>query len=314
VAPPRELVVVSGKGGTGKTSVVASFHALARGAIVADCDVDAADLHLVLAPTVEDRWPFSGGGEARIDETACSRCGVCAALCRFDAIQVREERGEEVYQVDPVSCEGCGVCADACPSGAAEMLPSASGEWYVSRTRHGPLVHAHLGIAQENSGKLVSLVRREARALAGLEGLDRMIVDGSPGIGCPVIASVTGAHLVLIVTEPTLSGLHDLRRVAELTRHFRTRALVCINKVDINPDLAARIEVEARTLGIPVVGRIPYDVAVTEAQVHGTSVVERGDGPASMEIRALWERVRRNLTEKEHDDEHQESVHESSRR
>lgn len=288
----RELVVISGKGGTGKTSIVASFLALAKRAVAADCDVDAADLHLVLDPTIQKRWPFSGGSEARIDETACSGCGLCAEHCRFEAIQLKQDGTKKVYAVDPVSCEGCGVCADICPENAVQMIPSANGEWFVSDTRHGPMVHARLGIAQENSGKLVSLVRREARAMADSQKRDLLIADGSPGIGCPVIASITGAQMALVVTEPTLSGLHDMKRVAELTRHFKTKTVVCINKVDINPELSNRLEREARELGLPVLGRVQYDPAVTRAQVHGKSVVENGDSPAAKEIRALWERIR----------------------
>jgi len=287
----RELVVISGKGGTGKTSVVASFIALAGGTVAVDCDVDAADLHLVLDPTVRARWPFSGGDEARIDPSACTGCGLCLEPCRFDAIRLKPIGAEQVCEIDAVSCEGCGVCVDVCPEGAIEMVPSANGEWFVSDTRHGVLVHARLGIAQENSGKLVFLVRREGRAVAGLEQADLLIADGSPGIGCPVIASITGARMALVVTEPTLSGLHDMRRVAELTRHFGVATSVCINKADINSELADRLEREARELGLAVLGRIPFDPAVTHAQVRGRSVVEYGDSPAAREIRLIWERV-----------------------
>jgi len=287
-ASVKELVVISGKGGTGKTSVVASFFALAKDAVVADCDVDAADLHLVLDPGVEKRWSFSGGSEAEIDPEACDACALCVDHCRYDAIV-----GDgEVFRVDPVSCEGCGVCMDVCPTGAARLVPSVNGEWFVSKTRHGPMVHARLGIAQENSGKLVSLVRREARALASRKDRRLLISDGSPGIGCPVIASITGAQMVLVVTEPTLSGLHDMERVAQMTRHFGVKTAVCINKADINPDLAGRLEQEARKLDLPVMGRIRYDPAVTRAQVNGKAVVETGAGPADEDIRALWEQVR----------------------
>jgi len=288
----RELVVISGKGGTGKTSVVASFFALAKGAVAGDCDVDAADLHLVLDPTIRKRWPFSGGHEARIDPSACTGCGLCFEHCRFEAIRPVQVGADQIYEVDPVSCEGCGVCADICPDDAVEMAPSANGEWFVSDTRVGTLVHARLGIAQENSGKLVSLVRKEAKAVAGKEQANQLISDGSPGIGCPVIASITGARMALVVTEPTLSGLHDMRRVAELTQHFGIQTAMCINKADINPELASRLEREAQELGLSVLGRIPYDPAVTRAQVQIRSVVEHGDSPAAQEIRLLWERVR----------------------
>ncbi len=287
----RELVVISGKGGTGKTSIVASFLALAERVAAVDCDVDAADLHLVLEPKVRNRWPFSGGHEAVIDEARCTGCGLCADHCRFDAIRVDDADGALGYTVDPISCEGCGVCVDICPDAAAQMVPSASGEWFVADTRCGPMVQPRLGIAQENSGKLVSLVRREGKALSSLGGRDLLICDGSPGIGCPVIASITGARMVLVVTEPTLSGLHDLKRVAALTRQFGIETAVCINKADINPDLSDRIEREAEALDLPVLGHIRYDEAVTTAQVNRRSVVEDGGGPAAIDIRALWARV-----------------------
>jgi MinD superfamily P-loop ATPase len=287
-ASVKELVVISGKGGTGKTSVVASFFALAKDAVVVDCDVDAADLHLVLDPRVEKRWSFSGGSEAEIDAPACDACAICVDHCRFDAIVP----AGEAFRVDPVSCEGCGVCMDVCPTGAARLIPSVNGEWFTSDTRYGPMVHARLGIAQENSGKLVSLVRREARALASRNNRHLLISDGSPGIGCPVIASITGAQMVLVVTEPTLSGLHDMERVAQMTRHFGVKTAVCINKVDINLELADRLEQEAGKIDLPVLGRIRYDPAVTRAQVNGKAVVEAGPSPADEDIRALWEQVR----------------------
>jgi len=295
LGPPsdlREIVVISGKGGTGKTSLVASFFALADSAAVADCDVDAADLHLVLSPTVRRRWPFSGGSTAVIDPASCTGCGVCADHCRFGAIRVRCEGGASSMAIDPISCEGCGVCVDMCPPQAIALRPALNGEWFVSDTRYGPMVHARLGIAQENSGKLVSLVRRETRAVADAKGCGVVISDGSPGVGCPVIASITGARLVLVVTEPTLSGLHDFMRVAELCRQFNVTTGVCINKSDINPEVSGRIEAAAAALGIAVLGRVRYDDAVTRAQVKGMAVVEAGDSLAATDIRILWEHVK----------------------
>jgi MinD superfamily P-loop ATPase len=291
----NELVVISGKGGTGKTSIVASFFSLAGNAAAADCDVDAADLHLVLDPVVRSRWPFSGGSEAVIDASRCTDCGLCVEHCRFDAVKVHEGDPAPLYEVDRISCEGCGVCADVCPDEAAAMVASASGEWYVSDTRHGPMVHARLGIAQENSGKLVSLVRKEGKALTVSRRRELMICDGSPGIGCPVIASIAGARMVLIVTEPTLSGFHDLGRVAELTRQFSVKTGICINKVDINPEISRKIQDEASALGLPLLGTVRYDDSVTTAQVGRLAVVEHGDGPAAADIRALWERVRNEI-------------------
>jgi len=290
-ADARELVVVSGKGGTGKTSIVASFFALAGRAAVADCDVDAADLHLVLGPTVLHCWPFSGGATAVITAERCTSCGACIEHCRFDAIRVVDDGSGSSYAVDPISCEGCGVCVDICPEGAAALVSSPDGKWFVSDTRHGPMVDARLGIAQENSGRLVSLVRREAKALAVAQGRELLICDASPGIGCPVIASIAGARMVLIVTEPTLSGLHDLQRVAELCRQFNVETGICINKADINAAIADRIEAQAAAWGIPVLGHIRYDESVTMAQVKGLAAVEDGDGPAAKDIRALWKRV-----------------------
>jgi MinD superfamily P-loop ATPase len=287
----RELVVVSGKGGTGKTSLVASFSALARGATVADCDVDAADLHLVLAPTVSKRRAFRGGSVARVDPVRCDGCGICAGRCRFDAMRPPADEDAVAYEVQPMLCEGCGVCVDHCPTQAVTLAPLTNGEWFVSETRCGPMVHARLGVAQEKNGKLVSLVRRKAQALARWQQRDLLICDGSPGVGCPVIASVTGADLVLVVTEPTLAGLHDFERVAELCRQLHVAACLCINKADINPELTTRIETEAARLGIPVLGCIRYDDIVTRAQVKGKAVVECESSPAGAEIRALWERV-----------------------
>ncbi len=289
-----ELVVISGKGGTGKTSVAAAFFSLAEGAVVADCDVDAADLHLVLGPEVKTRWAFSGGAVGVIDPGICDGCGICAEKCRFGAIVAASGK----YLVESVACEGCGVCADACPMGAASMAASTNGEWFVSETRFGPMVHARLGIAEENSGKLVSLVRREARAVATGQGKKLLISDGSPGIGCPVIASITGAQAVLVVSEPTLSGMHDLKRVAELTRHFGVRAAVCVNKFDINPEIAGRLEEEARQMGLAVLGRIRYDPSVTRAQVQKKTVTELADCPAAQDLKLLWGRVGELLSER----------------
>ncbi len=287
----RELVVISGKGGTGKTSVTASFAVLADRPVIADCDVDAADLHLVLAPEVLARHEFRAGQEAVIRPSECTGCGECRALCHFGA--VREEpaaAGRTVFTVDPVACEGCAVCVRFCPAGAIELRERTCGEWMVSRTRCGPMIHARLRVAAENSGKLVSIVRREARRFAELDGRTQVIVDGPPGIGCPVIASVTGAGQVLVVTEPTVSGAHDLERVLSLARHFEIPASVCVNKWDLNPAMAEQIEDEASRGGARVAGRIRYDPAVTRAQMQARAVVETG-GPAAEDVREVWNRL-----------------------
>ncbi len=291
---PKELVVISGKGGTGKTSIVASFAALAEKTVLADCDVDAADLHLVLEPTVVRRESFSGGSRARIMPGHCVACGKCEEICRFDAIRFDgpgNGRQEKTFRVDPIACEGCGVCAWFCAEDAIEFAPAVNGEWFVSDTRHGPMVHARLGIAEENSGKLVSTVRTEAAAIAADRGIDLLLIDGSPGIGCPVIASITGADVVLIVTEPTVSGLHDLGRVADVAAHFGIPALVCVNKWDLNPEVAGRIEHAAADRGLAVAGRVRYDRAVTDAQVRKLAVVEHTEEGCAADIRAVWERI-----------------------
>ncbi len=332
----KELVVISGKGGTGKTSIVASFAALAKKAVLADCDVDAADLHLVLQPEVIQRHDFFSGHEAVIRQERCIACGRCLAYCQFGAVarhwagssqvshlgadsacrdcdfcvrscsvrsntEIQEmiaaagHAPDAVYEIDPVACEGCGVCAWFCPTKAIELRPRLCGQWMISSTRHGPMVHARLGIAAENSGKLVSTVRTEARKLAEQRKLDTVIIDGSPGIGCPVIASVTGANLALIVTEPTLSGKHDMERVAELSRHFDIPAMVCVNKWDLNPRIADEIESLAATRGIQAAGRVRYDRAVTDAQIRKLSVVEYQQNGCAEDIRSVWEEMRRSL-------------------
>jgi MinD superfamily P-loop ATPase len=290
----KELVVISGKGGTGKTSIAAAFAALTRNAVLADCDVDAADLHIVLSPSVKQTFDFSGGKQAAIDPSKCIGCGRCATMCRFEAIRLDGPANdviEKTYAVDPVACEGCKVCVEFCPVKAIGFHDTVNGQWFISDTRFGPMVHAKLGIAEENSGKLVAAIRRKAREIAEERKLDLVIVDGSPGIGCPVIASITGADLVLIVTEPTLSGRHDLGRVADLAANFGIRTLLCINKADINPEMTAQISEEARKRGITVVGEIPYDDAFTKAQIMKATVPEYTGGEITERIKALWRQV-----------------------
>jgi MinD superfamily P-loop ATPase len=340
----KEIVVISGKGGTGKTSIVASFAALAAStprsgsgqtgnAVLADCDVDAADLHLVLSPTIRRREEFRCGHEAIVRQADCIGCGACLERCRFGAViragdtddvygdartvcekceegcdrscpvrladmiqAAREACGQphdHTFIVDPTACEGCGVCVWACPVKAIDFPERVSGEWYVSDTRHGPMVHARLKPGGENSGKLVSQVRETARALAGERKSDLILADGPPGVGCAVIASVSGASQVLVVTEPTLSGAHDLKRVLELTRHFGVPAAVCVNKWDLNADMTARIESEARQAGAAIAGRVRYDRAVTAAQLRGRAVVETDAGPLVEDIRAVWQSLSR---------------------
>ncbi len=294
----KELVVISGKGGTGKTSIVASFATLADNAVLADCDVDAADLHLVLDPRIVKRETFSGGSRARIMSEQCTACGKCAEVCRFDAVsccETGEGQREKAYRIDPIACEGCGVCVWFCPEEAIEFAPAVNGEWFISETRAGPMVHAKLGVAEENSGKLVSLVREQARETAKSRERDLVLIDGSPGIGCPVIASITGADLALVVTEPTLSGRHDLERVSDLTGHFRVETLICINKWDINENLTSEIEALARRRGLKLAGRVRYDRAVTEAQIRRQSIAEYAVDGVATDVRQLWANVLETL-------------------
>jgi len=279
----KELVIISGKGGTGKTSVTASFAVLADRPVVCDCDVDAADLHLVLEPTIRERHEFESGHEAVIRQNDCTGCGICQDLCRFGAISSTVD----MFSIDPVSCEGCGVCVRFCPEGAIDFPQRRCGQWFVSDTRCGPMVHARLGVAAENSGKLVSTVRREAKHLAEEENHKMVIVDGPPGIGCPVIASVTGASQVLIVTEPTVSGEHDLERVLSLTHHFQIPTAICVNKWDINEEMTRQIEDKARSANASVAGRIRYDSSVTRAQIQKKAVVEI-DAPCADDIKQIW--------------------------
>lgn len=285
-------MVISGKGGTGKTSLVASFAALAKRAVLADCDVDAADLYLVLEPSVQEREAFYGGKVAAIQPEQCTGCGLCMDKCRFDAIIEKEQ---SVYSVDPIACEGCGVCHYICPEDAVSLVETKTGEWFISKTRYGPMVHAKLGIAAENSGRLVTVVRTNARRIASEQKLDFIIVDGSPGTGCPVISSITGADLVLIVTEPTMSGHHDLARVVDLTAHFRIPTLACVNKWDINPSVCDAIQDWSEQHGVEVAGKISYDSIVTKAQIAGKSIVEFGNGRISSEIKELWRRIEEKL-------------------
>jgi MinD superfamily P-loop ATPase len=281
----REIVVLSGKGGTGKTSIVGSLAALARSKVLADCDVDAADLHLLLKPKVKQENEFWSGQVAYIDEAKCTQCGLCPELCRFDAIKD--------YKVDPIACEGCGFCSQICPEDAITMRENMSGHWFISDTKYGPLVHARLGIAQENSGKLVAQVRQQARRLAQEQNLEYIISDGPPGIGCPVISSLSGASLALMVAEPTLSGIHDLERVLGVSGHFGVPAMVAINKYDLNEENSRRIEEYCKDQGIKLAAKIPFDNAVTEAIVRGLPVVEYTKGKVSREIAGLWDFISR---------------------
>lgn len=287
----KEIVVISGKGGTGKTSITASFAALTRNSVFADCDVDAADLHLILSPDVKKSSDFISGHIAVIDPEKCTDCGKCEELCRFDAVK----RSGDTFEIEESLCEGCGVCVNFCPAKAIEFPDRNCGKWFISDTRHGPMVHAKLGIGAENSGKLVSLVRKEARDLATEKGKDYIIVDGPPGIGCPVIASLTGSDAVVVITEPTISGMHDYERVAKLAEHFGISLFMVVNKWDINPSMTKKIEDLAKSSGAAVPGRVSYDKKVTSAQISGISIVESGDSKAADEIKDIWTKLIKNV-------------------
>ena len=283
----RQIVILSGKGGTGKTTVAAALAHLASqeaSIVLADADVDAANLELVLSPQLQEEGEFIGGGVAVIDAELCTACGICHDVCRFEAIVP----GDEVYAVDDLDCEGCGACVYACPMEAIEMQEQLDGKWFSSQARYGPLFHAHLFAARENSGKLVTLIKNKARDLALERGADYLLVDGPPGIGCPVIAVISGMDLTLLVTEPTVSGAHDLERIVGVAQHFGVPAAVCINKYDLNPGKTEEIAAWCAAQGAPIVGRIPFDHEVTRAMVQGKPVTEHSDGAVTEELRRVW--------------------------
>jgi MinD superfamily P-loop ATPase len=285
----KQLTVISGKGGTGKTTLTAAFASLTENAVFADCDVDAADLHLILKPDIKKTQIFTGLKVAVLDNAKCIECGKCIEHCRFGAIN-------EFFNIKPASCEGCGVCEFICPENAIHLEDRKSGYAYNSESRFGPMAHARLWTAEEASGKLVTLVRNNARNLAHENSKDLIIIDGPPGIGCPVIAAISGVNLVLVVTEPTLSGISDLERVLNVTQHFKIPAMVCVNKYDINIENTEKIEQYCEENGIQVVGRIPYDNITTMAMIDEKSVIEYSDGKLSDIIRYIWINVKGEIT------------------
>jgi MinD superfamily P-loop ATPase len=281
----KQLTILSGKGGTGKTTLTASFAVLAKNAVVADCDVDAPDLHMLLHPEVIKQQEFMGSKVAVIDKKKCLDWGMCRKQCRFNAITSE-------FQVDPIACEGCGVCTIVCPANAVTLTDRSSGYAYVSKTKYGFMSHALLNPSEGNSGKLVALVRQNAKRLAEQENSDLIIIDGPPGIGCPVIASVTGVNAGLVVTEPTMSGIHDLKRALQLLEHFSVTPLVCVNMYDINIDNAKTIVNFCEENSIEIAGRIPFSPKVTEAMVNGKTIIEYSpESVVAREIKLTWQKV-----------------------
>jgi len=281
----KELVIISGKGGTGKTSITGAFASIAKKVVLCDADVDASDLHLILSPRIIERMDFFSGHEAEINREKCTKCGLCIELCRWNAIR-------EDFSIDPIDCEGCGVCYHFCPEGAIEFREKKTGEYFISETRFGPMVHARLGPGEENSGKLVATVRQKAKEIAEKGGFELILTDGPPGIGCPVISSIGGVSACLIIAEPTVSGIHDMERVIDLARHFNVPAMICINKADLNPEETERIESFAKERNIPVLGKIPFDPIFTSAMIQQKTVIEFDrESSVSKKIMEVWEKA-----------------------
>lgn len=287
----KQIVIISGKGGTGKTVLTASLASLAKDKVMVDCDVDAADLHLLLHPAVKERFEFRSGQAARIDKARCCECGECIDICRFNAI------GKD-FVIDPVSCEGCALCSRICRYGAIAMEENISGEWFISDTRYGPFVHARLGIAEDNSGKLVSVVRQAAKEIAEKEKKSYILIDGPPGIGCPVIAAITDTDLAVIVTEPTLSGIHDMMRIIDTTAHFQIPVKVVINKCDLNPENTQKINDMCESKGIEIMGRIPFSAKVPRSLVKAVPYVEYALDDVTEEIISIWNKLESMIQEK----------------
>lgn len=296
----RQIVVLSGKGGTGKTSVTAALahlESLTAPAVLVDADVDAANLSLVLGPRINDVNKFLGGSLAEIDAGQCSNCGACVQVCRYDAI-LPDQAGRDAMWVDPIACDGCAACVYACPQQAIQMIPQQEGEWFRSGTDYGALFHAELFAGRENSGKLVTIIRQHARLFAEESQIGHVIIDGPPGIGCPVISACAGADLGLLVTEPGLTGLHDLKRVLGTLKHFRIPAVICINKADIDPGAVQATRDFAQEEGIPIAGEIPYSESIPRAMLAGQPVtLHAAESNASEALRMLHARIHRLLEE-----------------
>jgi MinD superfamily P-loop ATPase len=287
----KEIVVISGKGGTGKTSITASFSYLGgKDLVVADCDVDAADMHLLMKPDFNKAEDFYSGLLAKINPDKCTNCGECAEVCRFDAIPLINDQ----YIVEPLNCEGCGYCPRVCPEEAITMEEQNVGKWYISTTKVGsPMVHARLGIGAENSGKLVAQVKNEAKRIAKEDNKDIVLVDGSPGIGCPVVSSLSGSDFVILVTEPTISGLHDLKRVYQLVKKFNIRTGCIINKSDLNLQVTSEIEYFLKEENIIHISNLPYDETFTKAMINGQTIIEYNDSDLTHTLTDSWDKIKK---------------------
>jgi MinD superfamily P-loop ATPase len=283
----REILVISGKGGTGKTSLTAAFAHLASGSVICDLDVDAPDLHMLLHPHRQQTHDFYAGYEARIEPQGCDGCNTCVLMCRFDAI----EPGTPTPRINPLKCEGCKVCVQFCPADAISFTPRHCGKWYLSHTRMGPMAHAQLFPAQENSGRLVALLRQKAKEMAREQGVRLILSDGPPGIGCPVISALSGVHLAVVVTEPTPSGLHDMARATDLCDYFQVPVAVIVNKCDLNPGIADQIGNHCMEKGYAVAARLPHDPDFVHAMIQGRAITEFSSGETSRQIKAAWERI-----------------------
>ncbi|MBF0120653.1 MAG: ATP-binding protein [Desulfobacterales bacterium] len=285
----KELVIISGKGGTGKTTFTAALASMAENVVFCDADVDAADLHLILNPKIKLTNEFRAGHKAVINSNKCIKCGSCIEWCKWKAIG-------DTFRVDPILCEGCGVCYYLCPEKAVDFHENICGNWFISDTRFGSMVHAQLGIAEENSGKLVSLVRKEARKIAQEKGLSLILTDGPPGVGCPVIASIGGASAVIIITEPTISGKHDMERVIQLSKHFNVPAMVCINKFDLNLDMTGKILDFVKEQNLKFLGYIPFDIALTKSMINRQNIFEYdSNSKSALAIKEIWGNILKEI-------------------
>jgi len=287
----KQLAIVSGKGGTGKTTIAAAFAALAKNKVMVDCDVDAADLYLLLKPNILIQEKYFGGRSPHVDLDKCTQCGLCTKVCRFSAI----DNGV----VNIISCEGCGFCSHICPEKVITMRDAFSGDWFISETPYGPFIHARLGIGEENSGKLVTVVRKKASEIAKEKNLDLILIDGPPGIGCPVTASLTGVNFVLAITEPTLSGIHDLERILKLSVHFKIPSMVCINKFDLNLENSANIASYCEKNGSMLIGKIPYEPKVVETLVNRKTVMDYPCNEVQEIVYRMWKKVESLLIQKD---------------